>query len=224
MAIDLALDRGSGSDPEPGLQDRCQLPAFARSNPDDQLVALVRALTADDRALPSCPAGHDPQAVRLSAEPEETAIAERSELRQLLVLAGLSLQVPPQPGLALGHERLGEALGLASGASRSRGDGDDGDVPGIDCQTKVAGSHRSPDRELEGASGEPERGAPLGRRRRHCGKGNARRQAETPDPGRAKAMGQGRAAATASIAAAVAPSHVRAGRPGCCNIRGRVGL
>ena len=124
--------------------------------------------------------------MRLSPEPEETAITERSELRQSLGLAGLSLQVSPQPRLALGHERLGQAFGIAFRASRPGGDGDDGNVPWIDSQTKMAGSRRSSDREFEGTSGEPERGAPLGRRRRHRGKGTARRRASIGDgPGAA---------------------------------------
>ncbi len=172
MAIDLALNRGPGADPEPGLEYRRQVPALGRSNVDHQLVALVRAYAADGRSLTSRSVGQDAKAVRFPAESDETAIAERPEFHKLLVLAGLAVQVADQPWLALGHERSGESLGVASGAGRSSRDGDDCHVPGIDRQTQVAGARRAPDRELDGVAGEPQRGTPLGRRR-HCGKGTA---------------------------------------------------
>ena len=193
--------------------------AFARANSDDQLVALVRALAADRRSLPRRSAGHDPQAMRLTSETKEAAVVERSELRQLLGLAGLPVQVPPQPRLALGHERFGQPLGVTFRASRPRRDRHQRRVPGIHREAEVARPNRTPDRAFEPPARQPERGAPFGRRRRHCAKSTA---GDTPRARRGRARPRGRRrpsqaqrlARGEAVGAFRPPNDLRAAAPG----------
>ena len=165
MSLDLAFDGGSRAHPQPRLQNRGQLPPLPGAQDHDQFIALVRALSGDGRATPAGRPGHDPQAVRLPAKSQRAAVAERTQCVQLLSLAGLPVQVAPQPGLALDQERLGQPLGISLAPGGPAGHGDDRSTPRIDRNPQEPGPSRAPDRAFEAPARQSKRCAPLGRRR-----------------------------------------------------------
>jgi hypothetical protein len=103
VAFDLAMDRGASLLAQPRLQDRVQAASLGAAQTHDQLVALVAALATHGRAAPSG-TGHYPKTVALAPESDEAAVAERTEGRHCLALAGLPVEVPAQPRLAFCHE------------------------------------------------------------------------------------------------------------------------
>ncbi len=154
VAFDLAIDRDAGSLAQPRLEDRGQAPSLRLAQTHDQLVAGVATFAAHGRAAP-LGTGHHPKTVGLAAEPEEAAVAEGTQRRQLLALARLPLELPAEPRLAVRHERLRQPLGLTSVSGRPGGHGHDGRVSGIDRQSEVPRPRRSPKRAFEAAIGKP---------------------------------------------------------------------
>ncbi len=224
------MDRDAGLLTQPRLHDRVQVASLRHAQAHDQLVAGVAALAADRRAasLSGC---HYPKTVGLPAIPEWAAVAERAQSFELLALSGLVGEVPAEPGLAFGNERLREPFGLASVSGGPGGHGNDCHLSGIDRHPEMPRPRRSPERAFEAAACELQRGAPF-RRRCHPRKGSA-----TPAPGRGRSyerMGRrgtrSRRPASADRGTArepmgaIWPNPCRATAPRCCNIRRRVGL
>ena len=165
MRIDLAFDRSAGANPQPGLQDGRELSLLARTQVHHQLVAFVAANPGHYGAAATGRAGHYTKTVRLSAKPEHAAVAERAQCRDLSVLPGLPIEVPPKPRLALGHERLSQPLRLSLASGGPRWDRDDCGVPRIDGQSNEPCPGRPPDGAFEPPCRQPQRRAPFGRRR-----------------------------------------------------------
>ena len=165
VSVDLAVDRSAGANPQPCLQDGRQLPPLTGAQAHDKLVAFVATLATDCGSATDRLSGHDPETVRLSAEPEHAAVAGGPQRRELRVLAGLPVEVPPQPRLAFGRKRLRQTLSLSPAASGPRRNRHDGHVPGIDGQADETGTGRSTDGAFEPPRRQPQRRSPFGRRR-----------------------------------------------------------
>ena len=103
--------------------------------------------------------------MQLAPKQERAAVAKRAHRFQLGPLAGLPVEVPAQPRLALGDERFGKPLGFALRPSRPCRDRDNGRVPRIDREPQEPRPGRAPDRAFEAAAGKAERSSPFGRRR-----------------------------------------------------------
>jgi hypothetical protein len=95
---DLGVDGDAGPFAEPGLEDAVDPIPVAGDQGHLELVARLPTDPGDGRATATT--GGDPEAVQLAAVADRGSIRETAASRKLGSLAGLTLQVTPDPGLA----------------------------------------------------------------------------------------------------------------------------
>ena len=104
MTLDLAFDQVASGYPEPRLEHVGRRTPVGGRQPDDQFVLVRAAHPLDTRPANAGPGWFEPEPVQRAAKPKLSAIPEAAARRQPGTFAGLAVEVPPQPRLALGQE------------------------------------------------------------------------------------------------------------------------
>ena len=128
----------------------------------EQLVLLLAADPFHTRAAAARRTGDDAHAVRRPAITEERAVAHRPGSGEPVRHGRLAGEMPSQPGLALGEERLHQPTGPRLRDPRP---GDRGDHPAtrVDRHPEATGPVRPPERVLEVPAGQGRAGGSLDR-------------------------------------------------------------
>ena len=163
VAADLALDGGPGPRLEPGLEDGRDRAAVGRRDVDDDLV-LVRATDPLDRRAPEPgPRRHEREAGggrRGNGSWHRPQPAARDELGPIARLLG---EVPAEPRLALGEERVDVTLRVGPAAPAGGRDGHDHATVRVDDDAQAARPRRAAKGVRERATGQARDGRGLGR-------------------------------------------------------------
>lgn len=140
MSGDLALDGGPRPRLEPREQDGPRRPAVWGGHPDDDLVLVGSADAFDRRAADPCPGGLDTEAMEVAPEPEDGTIAQAAASIELGALAGLPIEVPPEPRLALAEEGLDVRFRTGPTPAPAQRDGHDHTSVRVDDDPQAARS------------------------------------------------------------------------------------
>jgi hypothetical protein len=104
VSAGLAVDGGTGADPQPRFEHGRNGAPIRRRQTNDQFVLIGPAHAFDTRSSRARASRLDTQSMQVAAKPNHGAVTETAARRKLGPLVGVAVQVPVQPLLTLGEE------------------------------------------------------------------------------------------------------------------------
>jgi hypothetical protein len=153
VAGDRGLERVPCPDPQPRLEHGPKRAALGRGERDEQLILLLATDPLDARAAAARRTGDHAHAVGLPAIAEERAVAHRTDRGETVRHGRLAGEMPSQPGLSLGEERLHQRTGPRLRDPRPGDRGDDA-ATRVDRHPETTGPVGPPERIREVTAGQ----------------------------------------------------------------------